>query len=211
MVITPIDQKPLAKLAATASFGGGDCPLKHCAANKAPGSKQPTHTPLFEQQDDDSEDELDALEREARENEEAASIREMEASQRMCQLCHEQLIKPVRFARCRCALCACCVELSTRYIQICPCCCTSLQTEAGSPKSDAEELRRRVSLLEGTPQALLQHTYFKQLQARRKASTRAILEFGNTSTPCTSQHGQEECTLRAMTICLPIYQTHRFC
>ena len=50
----------------------------------------------------------------------AAQLEVQESLQRACDLCGRGLLEPVRLARCRCVLCACCVEETVRHCRQCP-------------------------------------------------------------------------------------------
>merc|ERR1719487_398938 len=110
--------------------------------------------PLFdpeEEEDDEPLDSEDEEERAAADGAAAAAEAEREAAQTTCDACARPLVEPLRLARCRCALCACCAEEKLRYTQNCPAC--GERTELSSPgrrglakfESDADELRRRAA------------------------------------------------------------------
>ena len=105
--------------------------------------------PLFEGMDED--DDEDDEERQEREAKEAAALLNQEASQSHCDLCRKALIRPVRLARCRCALCACCVEVTVLYMRDCPVCFSPVDVKGGKAVSDSQTPTGAVfsTLLEG--------------------------------------------------------------
>eukprot|EP00913_Durusdinium_trenchii_P012068 g11336.t1 len=85
----------------------------------------------------DEEDDEDDEERQEREAKEAAALLQQEATQSQCDFCRKPLIQPIRLSRCRCALCACCVEVTVRYMRECPVCESAVDVKAGKVTSDA--------------------------------------------------------------------------
>ncbi|CAJ1372941.1 unnamed protein product [Effrenium voratum] len=134
--------------------------------------------PLFEGMDED--DDEDDEERQEREAKEAAALLNQEASQSHCDLCRKALIRPVRLARCRCALCACCVEVTVLYMRDCPVCFSPVDVKGGKAVSDASsELLSQCQDAEASAVEQL-HT-LEQLVEARQASPRLILQYGNKS------------------------------
>lgn len=138
---------------------------------------------LFEPEggEEGSEDED---ERQARIMQAHALQREREASQTDCNLCHKPLVEPVRLTKCRCALCACCVERTVRYFKQCPACSAAVEVKGGKVTSDAKVLERSVALhhLETSdPESAAQRQYLTDLQLARSRVSRIILEYGNIS------------------------------
>ena len=131
-------------------------------------------------EDDDEDDE----ERQAREAKEAAALLEQEATQKDCDFCRKPLVQPVRLTKCRCALCACCVEATVRYMRECPVCDTPVDVKGGKVVSDASpellaqlEERAKSSDCGTDGQAAL----LQQLVDVRQESQRLVLQYGNTS------------------------------
>jgi len=138
--------------------------------------------PLFEGMDED--DDEDDEERQAREAKEAAALLEQEATQKDCDFCRKPLVQPVRLTKCRCALCACCVEATVRYMRECPVCDTPVDVKGGKVVSDASpellaqlEERAKSSDCGTDGQAAL----LQQLVDVRQESQRLVLQYGNTS------------------------------
>ena len=137
--------------------------------------------PLFE---GDEEDEEDDEERQAREEKEAAALLELEASQSHCDFCRRVLVQPIRLARCRCALCACCVELTVRYMRECPVCEMPVDVKGGKPVSDASAgllAKADATASRGEPEVEEQKLLLQQLTDLRQNAQRIILLYGNTS------------------------------
>eukprot|EP00928_Gymnodinium_smaydae_P029107 TRINITY_DN22014_c0_g1_i1.p1 TRINITY_DN22014_c0_g1~~TRINITY_DN22014_c0_g1_i1.p1 ORF type:complete len:1108 (+),score=144.32 TRINITY_DN22014_c0_g1_i1:47-3370(+) len=158
---------------------------------RAPGARRVggAPEPLFEQSDS-GEDEEDRMERERREQQEADEKVETEQSQEDCDLCGGALLDPLRLSKCRCALCACCAEMTVRYMRRCPVCDDTILVKKGNePQSDAEELSRRLAALETDESSDLgarlrqRREELKQLQSRRRAACRVVLEYGNSAHP----------------------------
>jgi len=85
-------------------------------------------------------------------------------------------------AKCRCALCACCVERTLRYTRQCPACNETVTfTGARTVVSDAKELQRRLSLHPPCPESEAQRRYLTQLQLARTRVSRIVVEYGNVS------------------------------
>ena len=131
-------------------------------------------------EDDDEDDE----ERQAREAKEAAALLEQEATQKDCDFCRKPLVQPVRLTKCRCALCACCVEVTVRYMRECPVCDTPVDVKGGKVVSDASpellaQLEERAKSSDcGTDGQL---ALLQQLVDVRQESQRLVLQYGNTS------------------------------
>eukprot|EP00746_Dinoflagellata_sp_MGD_P010397 gnl/MRDRNA2_/MRDRNA2_121442_c0_seq1.p1 gnl/MRDRNA2_/MRDRNA2_121442_c0~~gnl/MRDRNA2_/MRDRNA2_121442_c0_seq1.p1 ORF type:complete len:1077 (-),score=162.84 gnl/MRDRNA2_/MRDRNA2_121442_c0_seq1:201-3431(-) len=137
--------------------------------------------PLFEGTAADAESE-DEEERQAREAQASIEKLEAEAAQTECDLCGRFLIDAVRLTRCRCALCACCVERTLRYTRQCPVCSETVSfTGAGTVASDAKELQKRLSSHLSCPDYDAQRRYLTHLQLARTRVSRIVLEYGNVS------------------------------
>jgi len=138
--------------------------------------------PLFEGMDED--DDEDDEERQAREAKEATALLEQEAAQKNCDFCRKALIQPIRLTKCRCALCACCVEVTVRYMRECPVCDTPVDVKGGKVVSDASpELLAQVEerLKASDSGADGQVALLQQLVDLRQESQRLVLQYGNTS------------------------------
>ena len=137
--------------------------------------------PLFEGMESDDEDDAERQEREAQE---ALEVMQKEAAQSRCDLCKKLLLQPVRLKLCRCALCACCVEASVRYMRQCPVCDSSVDVKAGRACSEAsDELLKAVQerLKAGDSEMERQVAMLQQLVEAREANHRILLQYGNTS------------------------------
>jgi len=163
------------------ALGGGSTDGKRQGARVVRQKK-----PLFEE-DAESEDDEERLERLQREENEADAAGEVEASQLDCDLCGKALIDPVRLTRCRCALCACCVERTVRYTQQCPTCGTSAEKIKGKLVSDAEILSLRIAARSSNPDDAAatafqnQRGRLEELRQLQAASHRIVLEYGNVA------------------------------
>ncbi|CAK9018797.1 unnamed protein product [Durusdinium trenchii] len=138
--------------------------------------------PLFEGMDE--EDDEDDEERQEREAKEAAALLQQEATQSQCDFCRKPLIQPIRLSRCRCALCACCVEVTVRYMRECPVCESAVDVKAGKVTSDASnELLAHVEdrVARAGEEIAEQQGVLQQLVDARQASQRLVLQYGNTS------------------------------
>ena len=138
--------------------------------------------PLFEGAEEEGDE--DDEERQAREEKEAAALLEQEASQSHCDYCRRVLLQPIRLARCRCALCACCYELTVRYMRECPACETTVDVKGGKPVSDASDglLAKSEALASaGDPDMEEQKRLLQQLTEVRQNAQRIVLQYGNTS------------------------------
>ena len=142
---------------------------------------------LFDNVDEDTTDDDDRIERQEQEAKETADTVEQEDAQLSCDLCKDVLIDPVRLARCRCALCDCCRSSTVYYARQCPVCDASVRVSKGGAGvvSDADELRRRVVLREqdGEMASDFDRQRLRQsaLADRRRAMSRVVLEYGNTT------------------------------
>jgi len=155
------------------------------SGSKVRSTQQARRETLFDEKDDESEDEEARREREAQAEQAAADTREREVSQIDCDRCGGPLFDPVRLVRCRCALCASCVEVTVRYIRQCPVCGENVEVKKGEPLSDMEELRARIAARE----AKLEGAALADMEARkanakesskiRSMSCRIVLEYGN--------------------------------
>eukprot|EP00927_Polykrikos_kofoidii_P017135 TRINITY_DN17776_c1_g1_i1.p1 TRINITY_DN17776_c1_g1~~TRINITY_DN17776_c1_g1_i1.p1 ORF type:complete len:1160 (-),score=176.85 TRINITY_DN17776_c1_g1_i1:286-3390(-) len=143
---------------------------------------------LFEHSESE-EDEDDRLQRKQRENQEAEEEQAREDAQTSCDLCSEVLLDPIRLTNCRCALCACCVQTTVRYLRSCPVCseAVSMKTGQGQPKSDADGLMARLAQREADESDELgarlrqRREELKRLRAVNRRSCRVVLEYGNTA------------------------------
>jgi len=142
---------------------------------------------LFDDVDEDTTDDDDRVERQEQEAKEAADAVEQEDAQLSCDLCKDVLIDPVRLARCRCALCDCCRSSTVYYARQCPVCDAPVRVSKGGAGvvSDADELRRRIVLCEqdGELASDFDRQRLRQsaLADRRRAMSRVVLEYGNTT------------------------------
>lgn len=165
--------------------------VERLCGDKAGRSIKPVRSkdPLFVAEEE-SEDEEDRFERLQQEESETAAEREREATQLDCDMCGNVLIHPVRLARCRCALCACCVERTVQYTQQCPVCGMAVEKKGGTLASQVEGLSFYINARlanPADPAALRfqdQVARFEEMKQRRAASHRIILEYGNTAKPC---------------------------
>lgn len=154
-------------------LGGEKCEAKASASKSL--------VPLFEGMESDDEDDAERQEREAKE---ALEVMHQEASQSRCDLCKKLLLQPLRLTRCRCALCACCVEATVRYTRHCPVCDSAVDVKAGKACSDASnELLKAVEdrVLAGEVEIQGQVAMLQQLVEAREANHRIVLQYGNTS------------------------------
>ena len=159
---------------------------------------------LFSDSRDSFETEAERKERKRREEN---AQREREAEQSSCDLCRKPLIteSTMRLARCRCALCPCCVERTVLYTRQCPRCGDApLKTHPGTGAvvSDPSELeveraakrhRHYLRRLQGRDcdkihnffdkKVDAQYEYLDELQLERSQSHRVILQYGNTARP----------------------------
>lgn len=131
-------------------------------------------------EDDDEDDE----ERQAREAKEATALLEQEAAQKDCDFCRKALIQPIRLTKCRCALCACCVEVTVRYMRECPVCDTPVDVKGGKVVSDVSpellaQVEERVKSSDSGTEG--QVALLQQLVDLRQESQRLVLQYGNTS------------------------------
>ena len=107
-----------------------------------------------------------------------------EASQSQCDFCRKPLIQPIRLTRCRCALCACCAEVTVRYMRECPACDSTVEVKGGKATSDAStDLLARVEdrVAAASDEITQQQAILQQLVDARQASQRLVLQYGNTS------------------------------
>mmetsp|Transcript_3695 Transcript_3695/g.9396 ORF Transcript_3695/g.9396 Transcript_3695/m.9396 type:complete len:1002 (+) Transcript_3695:77-3082(+) len=140
--------------------------------------------PLFQHSDCENDESCDEEEVQARQAELAELRAAEEMSQTDCHACQHPLVEPVRLFKCRCALCACCVERTVRYTRQCPACGTpvAVQSSTGGIRNDATEawLAKLAELVPGD--ALnFQHSLLTQMVEARRNSSRLVLEYGNTS------------------------------
>jgi len=119
--------------------------------------------------------------------------RTRESMQHDCDLCCKPLVNRIRLARCRCALCACCVERTVLYTRQCPRCGDApLEVAQSVVKSDLseEEQESAAAFLQMGRQSIdgvdRQLEYLDRLQMERIHATRLVLEYGNTASPSSS-------------------------
>mmetsp|Transcript_45883 Transcript_45883/g.109262 ORF Transcript_45883/g.109262 Transcript_45883/m.109262 type:complete len:1009 (-) Transcript_45883:195-3221(-) len=160
------------------------------AVNGAAGAA--ANEPLFQHSDAEGDSADSCDEDEARERAAAAEAERIAQEDAVtdCQLCLQPLVEPVRLTRCRCALCACCIERTVRYTRQCPVCGrqVAVQASTGVVQSDCSEAW--VSYLAGRPGCAglaSQQALLSQVVAARRTCTRLVLEFGNTSKPAGSK------------------------
>lgn len=145
----------------------------------------PAADPLFKSMGGMNANE-DEDEKRARLAEEAAELKETEASQERCDLCQKVLVEPCRFASCRCALCACCAETTAQCTHICPVCGSAVKIRKGRIQTDCEELQQRTALrLErlassGDSEAKAQFELLQATRDKRKCHSMIVIEYGCT-------------------------------
>ena len=137
-----------------------------------------------EESDSDAESEDEKKERVGREKRDQ-QLRE--ESQNNCDLCKKILHFPgdgarsLRLLKCRCALCACCVERTVKYTRQCPHCGDSpLQTDSKGVVM-AAIMEQDESMFLDDESTLQQSCYWRRLQNENNESIRVVLEYGNTA------------------------------
>eukprot|EP00397_Hematodinium_sp_SG-2012_P004277 GEMP01004288.1.p1 GENE.GEMP01004288.1~~GEMP01004288.1.p1 ORF type:complete len:1118 (+),score=289.91 GEMP01004288.1:86-3439(+) len=160
-------------------------------------SSMPAWSPPSLFTDTEDEDELGEEEKDMKAAKLAKEKKQREATQENCDLCRKPLLNWVRLARCRCAICACCVERTILYTRQCPACGESVKTVKGVVVSDAgeEEQRRHAEDTDvvsrndcahvGRPATRNdmheQQQYLNELQLARIDMWRVVIEYGNIS------------------------------
>ena len=80
-------------------------------------------------------------------------------------------------------------ESTTKYMRVCPACSEPITMAKVGPKSDADQLRLRLSAREADPNDAAgprlreRREELKQLKARNKSICRVVLEYGNIARP----------------------------
>jgi len=114
-----------------------------------------------------------------------------EAMQENCDLCKKPLLGWIRLHCCRCAICACCIERTLLYFNLCCPNCgdrpLNVSKKTGLVCSDVSctEMERnnykmiRTKMVERDESLLRQYEYLNALQKERANTSRIVLEYGS--------------------------------
>jgi len=130
---------------------------------------------LFSSAEDSSGDEE---ERRLRDAAEAEAARDRERTQATCDNCDQALTEPLRLARCRCALCACCQYRHLRFFRTCPVCGEVVLVEGGRPVGDGTPEQQGPS-----GETAVQEETLRTLQGQDVGVCSILLEYGSTARP----------------------------